>query len=631
MSDAGESVVELSVPAVIRFKGLLCSVMVIVGCAVALYTGATGPFQPPIHRPLFLLIMFPLLFMRAPSGLIKDPRVETISGLILGALSVFVMAWYILDYERLAFDPFINDSDVVVGIIGLVLVLESVRRTVGMLLTLILFASLLFAYFGNHMPALLRHTGLDLNQLVSNIYFGTDGVFGTPVGVTSTFIIMIVMLGAFLSVTGGVEMFMDITKVVAGRFVGGPAKMAVVGSALMGTITGATVANVATTGAITIPLMKRSGYPPAFAGAVEALASSGGQLMPPIMGAAAFIMIDFLNMDYLDLMVNAVVPSLLFFFSVFIVIHVRSVKMQLKPIPKSEIPSLWSALRVRGHMLLPIVLLVYLLIERYGIMYVAFFAVLSAIVLSFVQPGTRLGLKGFYQAFDETMNSLIPLVGITAGSGILIGVLSATGLNLKITYLIEYVAQGSLFLTLVASMVVCLILGMGLPTVAAYLILAVLVPQSIVNLGVPPVAAHLFIFYFAILSAITPPVCTGAYVAAGIANADPMKTAYQAIRLGLVVYLLPYAFVYNHSLILIGDPWESVFTITTCFVGIAFWAYGLEGFIRQPIGFVLRAALLISGCLLIWPDFINSMVGLVIGVIAATISLLLSRRPKANP
>jgi TRAP transporter 4TM/12TM fusion protein len=596
---------------------------------MALYTGATGPFQPPVQRSLFLLILLPLLFMRVPSGLIKDTYVETVSGLILGALSIFVMAWYIIDYERLAFDPFINHSDVVVGIIGLILVLESVRRTVGMLLTLFLSASLAFAYFGNYMPTLFRHSGLSLHEIVSNIYFGTDGVFGTPVGVTSTFIVMIVMLGAFLSVTGGVEMFMDITKAIAGRFVGGPAKMAVVGSAMMGTITGATVANVATTGAITIPLMKRSGYQPAFAGAVEALASSGGQLMPPIMGAAAFIMIDFLNMNYIDLMVNAVVPSFLFFFSVYIVIHVRSVKRNLKPLPKSEIPTLGNALRQRGHMLLPLVLLVYLLIERFGIMYVAFFAVLSAIVLSYARSTTRLGLKGFYQAFDETMNALIPLVGITAGSGILIGVLSATGLNLKITYLIEYVAQGSLFVTLLTSMVVCIILGMGLPTVAAYLILAALVPTSIINLGIPPVAAHLFIFYFAILSAITPPVCTGAYVAAGIANADPMKTAYEAIRLGLIVYLLPFAFVYSPSLILIGSLWDSAISITTCIIGITFWAYGLEGFVRQPIGPLLRAAFLLSGVLLVWPVFTISMVGLVVGTIAGAVTLLSKRRGHA--
>jgi TRAP transporter 4TM/12TM fusion protein len=406
---------------------------------------------------------------------------------------------------------------------------------------------------------------------------------------------------------------MNIAKSVAGRFVGGPAKIAVVGSALMGMITGATVANVATTGSVTIPMMKRSGYDPRFAGAVEALASSGGQLMPPIMGAAAFVMIDYLNIGYGQLMLHAIVPALLYFLSVLMIVHTRSVKRGFKRIPASEIPSLKDELKRRGHMLLPIILLVVLLAQRYGIMYVAFFSVVCAMVVAMLRAETRLDIKGFYGAFHDAMAAMCPLVAICAGAGILLGVLTATGLNLKITYLIEFVSGGSLLMTLILTMIACIVLGMGLPTVAAYVVLATLVPASMIKLGVPDVAAHLFIFYFAILSAITPPVCTGAYVAAGIAKADPVQTGFVALKLGIVVFLLPFAFVYEPSLLLIGNAGSIILHVATCILGILYWAFGLEGYFKQPLGIAARAILITAGALLIWPNLWVSLGGLVMG------------------
>ena len=264
-------------------------------------------------------------------------------------------------------------------------------------------------------------------------------------------------------------------------------------------------------------------------------------------------------------------------------------------------------------MLIPIVLLVVLLAHRYGIMYVAFFSVLCAMIVAQLRPATRLDVRGFYGALHDAMAGMCPLVAICAGAGILLGVLTATGLNLKITYLIEYVAHGDLFLTLVLTMVACIILGMGLPTVAAYVVLATLVPSSLIKLGVLPIAAHLFIFYFAILSAITPPVCTGAYVAAGIAKADPVQTGFFAIRLGLVVFLLPYAFVYDPSLLMIGTPGAITLNVVTCTIGIVFWAFGLEGHFKRDLGWPARVMLLVSGAMLIWPDAWISLSGLVIG------------------
>lgn len=376
--------------------------LVLAATGFALYTGGAGPYTAPLQRAAFLLLMLPLVFLMVPSGLRWGQATEDLSAIILSALSGVAFIWTMLNYERLYSDPFIGRDDFWIGVIGLVLVLESVRRTVGPTITLIFIGFLFFAYYGPSVPvAELRHSGLDTETIVSMIFYGTDGVFGTATGVAATFIVVIIILGALLTATGGAQLFMNLAKGIAGRFAGGPAKIAVVGSALMGMITGATVANVATTGAVTIPMMKRSGYRKEFAGAVEALASSGGQIMPPIMGAAAFVMIDYLNMDYFELVTYAIVPAILYFFSVLMIVHVRSVKRGFGGIPSSELPSIREELKARGHMLIPIVVLVVLMSQQLSIMYVAFFAVVSAIVVCMLRSTTRLDLMGFYRAFED--------------------------------------------------------------------------------------------------------------------------------------------------------------------------------------------------------------------------------------
>ena len=592
--------------------------------AFALYTGATGPFQAPIQRGFFLLVVLPLVFLQLPSGLFRRPAAETAFGLVLSGLCIAVMGWNLADFERLYSEPFISSFDVALGVIGLLLVLEAVRRTVGLGVSIVLLLFLGYALWGSYVPILaLRHAGLDLADTVSLIFYGTYGVFGTPVGVCATFIVVIIMLGAFLTATGGAEMFMNIGKVLAGRFVGGPAKIAVVSSSLMGMITGATVANVATTGAVTIPMMKRAGYEPRFAAAVEALASSGGQLMPPIMGAAAFVMIDYLNISYLELIHRAIVPALLYFFAVFAIVHFRSVKDGVRPLAREELPSLRGELASRGNMLVPIVVLITLLSMQFSVMYAAFLAVVCAMLVCQLRPATRLPSRGYYRAFEEAMRGMLTLTPVCAGAGIMIGVMTATGLNLKITYLIEDIAAGNLFATLVLTMVACIVLGMGLPTVAAYVVLATLIPTTLTNLGVNPIAAHLFLFYFAILSAITPPVSTGAYVAAGIANTDPVRTSFTAIRLGLISFLLPFAFVYEPALLLLGDWTAIVLHVGSCALGIFFWAIAIEGHFQTRVPGPARAGLLLAGVLLIWPQVWVSFAGAVLG----GMTMLASNRP----
>jgi TRAP transporter 4TM/12TM fusion protein len=611
-------------------KRITVIALVLTGSIFALYTGATGPFEAPVQRGFFVLVLLPLTFLLVPSKLLKNDIAETILGFVLAAASVVVLAWMLVHFERLHAEFFLMPADIVLGTLGMVLVLEAVRRTVGLAITVVLVLCLEYAYLGDRIPIeQLRHGGLDAETIVSLIFYSTDGVFGTPIGVSATFIVVIILLGAFLTATGGAEMFMNVARALAGRFVGGPAKIAVIGSALMGMITGATVANIATTGSVTIPMMKKAGYDARFAAAVEALASSGGQLMPPIMGAAAFIMIEYLGISYGQLVLHATVPAVLYFLSVLMIVHVRSVKRGFTAIPRSEMPDLKEELKARGHMIIPIVVLVVMLAQRFGIMFVAFCAVASAIVVAMLRPATRLNVRSAYGALRDAMEAMCPLVAICAGAGILIGVLTATGLSLKLTYLIEVVAGGSLFLTLMLTMIACIILGMGLPTVAAYIVLATLVPASLISLGVPAVAAHLFIFYFAILSAITPPVCTGAYVAAGIAKADPVQTGFVAMRLGLVVFLLPFAFVYDPSLLMIGSAPDIVLHIATCAIGIVYWAFGLEGWFRGPLPALPRAALLLAGAMLIWPSVWISLAGLAIG--AVTLAPAAVAWPRAGP
>jgi TRAP transporter 4TM/12TM fusion protein len=613
-----------------KTKMVLAIGLVIAASGFALFTGGVGAYEAPLQRGIFMLLMMPLIFIFIRSGFFRSQPVEDVSALILTILSVVIFTWNIIHFERLYSDPFLETTDIVLGAGGLLLVLEAVRRTVGLTITVIFILFLLFAYYGAAIPvSQLRHGGLDFETIVSMIFYGTDGVFGTPVGVSATFIVVIIMFGGMLSATGTSVLFMNLAKGVAGRFTGGPAKIAVVGSALMGMITGATVANVATTGSVTIPMMKRAGYERHFAGAVEALASSGGQLMPPIMGAAAFVMIDYLNIDYIDLVGYAIIPAILYFLAVMLIIHMRSLKMGLGAIPLRDLPDVKEELKKRGHMLIPIGVLVFLMSQRLGIMFVAFIAVISAMVLAQARKETRLGVRGYYKAFESSMKAMAPLVAICAGAGILIGVLTATGLNMKITFLIEYVAQGSLFITLFMTMIACIVLGMGLPTVAAYVVLATLVPASMINLGVPPIAAHLFIFYFAILSAITPPVCTGAFVAAGIANADPLKTGIVAIKLGMVVFLLPYAFVYSPTLLMIGDPWAIVINIGAAVLGITTWAFGIEGFLTRNLNVLKRLAFFVSGALLIWPEPWMSFLGLLLGVPLAVWEYM--QGPRLNP
>lgn len=607
---------------------IVCAVIVV---AFTLFTGGTRPEDPAIQRALILAFTLPAVFLGVPASRHLNRRVDQILGLIFCLANFAVCGWIVDNYIRIFSSPFLDPIDVVFGVIGTIVVLEATRRVVGMAVVIVLLIALAYALWGNHVPFdIIRTQGMGVGELTSGIFFSTDGVFGQPIGIAATLIAAIVLLSSFLSVTGGSELFMEAAKSIAGGFAGGPAKIAVLSSALFGIISGSTAANAATCGSITVPLMKRAGYTPVVAAAIEALSSCGGQIMPPVMGAAAFLMVDYINQPYTEVMRHAVIPALLFFFSVFVVVHLHAKKYDLKPVPREEIPAIGQVLRTRGHMLVPIVLLVVMLALRYSIMYSAFAATVCALAVSFLHKSTRPKVSTLLDVPADMLKALAPLVAICAGAGILIGVLTSTGLNLKLTYLIDIAGAGNLALTLFLTMVACLILGMGLPTVAAYLVLATLIPTSLVHLGIPLISAHFFIFYFAVLSAITPPVAIAAYVTAGIANTDPVKVGITAVRLGFVAFLLPYAFAYSPSLLMVGGWFDVLSHVVEAIIGIMIWGMGVIGYARRPLVLWERLLLFAAGILLIWPSHWMSLVGVILAAVTVSARLVFTGKTSSR-
>ncbi|MBW2146662.1 MAG: TRAP transporter permease [Deltaproteobacteria bacterium] len=597
-----------------NLRKVLIMVYSLVGGAFHLYTGAFGAMAPPTQRGIHVFFLIPLCFLFVPSRveyLRNNPRADNAFNIVLLALSFLCFGWYTLNWERLYANPSLTPLDLVAGIVSIVLVLESVRRTVGRFIAGLMIFFLVYAVIGPYIPhRFLAHQGYGVSSIVYLIFYGTEGIYGTPIAVCATFIVLIVMLGGFLNVTGGADFFMNISKSVAGTARGGPAKIAVFSSGLFGMISGSTVANVATTGSVTIPMMKRLGFSPIVAGAVESLASSGGQLMPPIMGAAAFIMVEYLMIPYIKLCLYALIPAVLYFFSVFMVVHFHSCRVGMAGIPRSECPRFFKELAHGGHMLIPIVILVILLAKWIGPMLAVFYAITSLWIVSSIRRHTRMTIRSFVEGVLQGMQAMAPLTAICAGAGIIIGVLSMTGLGMRMAFIIELLSHGHLLIALILTMVACIILGMGLPTVAAYVVLAVIVPPTLTNMGIGRIEAHMFIFYFAILSAITPPVATGAYTAAGIAQCDPMATGFCAMRLGLVAFLLPYAFVYRPGLLLHGIPWEIVRAVIFTSIGILAWAAATGKYLFREISFPVQIILGLSGIMLIIPEYWTSIMGL---------------------
>ncbi|MBC7084312.1 MAG: TRAP transporter permease [Firmicutes bacterium] len=503
-----------------------------------------------------------------------------------------------------------------VGLLLIVLVLEAARRVLGWPLVIVALVALGYALLGPYLPMVIAHKGYDVWRIVETISWTTEGILGVPMAASATFVAVFIMFGAFLETLGGAKFFLDLSSALAGHRKGGPAQVAVLSSAAMGTISGSAVANVVTTGTFTIPLMKSLGYQPAFAGAVEAVASTGGQIMPPIMGAAAFVMAEMIEVPYWKICVAAALPAVLYYLSASAQVYLRADRLGLRGLPREQLPKLWPTLRQGWYLLVPVISLLVMLIGlqyspmKAGIWTLAIMVTL--ICVNYVRHYHRFPWRELVDALESGGKTMVPVATACGAAGIVIGIVSLTGIGVRFSQLVIDLAHGSLPLTLVYTMLACIVLGMGLPTTAAYIITAVLGAPALVKLGVDPLAAHLFVLYFACLSFITPPVALAAYAAAGLADANPMQTGWSAWKLGLAGFIVPFMFIYNKALLLSGQWYELILAGATSILGVFALAVAVEGWLRKAIQLWQRLVAFASSILLIVPGLTTDLAGILL-------------------
>ena len=613
--------------------GRLIAVALIAFSAFQLYTAAFGVLDARVQRAIHLAFGMSLVFLLYPARSRGSRKSLPLYDVVLGILAALVPLYLVVFYQDIVMRAGLPTTmDIIVATIAVLLVLEGARRVVGTPIVVIAILFLVYAYVGPYLPGFLAHRGYSFTQIANHMYYTTEGIFGIPLGVSSTFIFLFILFGAFLEKTGIGRFFIDLANAVAGFASGGPAKVAVITSALEGTISGSSVANTVGSGSFTIPMMKRLGYRPEFAAAVEAAASTGGQIMPPIMGAAAFLMAEFTGVPYIEIAKAAIIPALLYFTGIFIAVHYEAKRLGLKGIPRTQLPSLWSVVKARGHLVVPLLGIIYLLMEGNTPMKAAFYGILLAIGAAMIHPSTRMSLRDIIEGLENGARSALGIVMATACAGIIIGVITLTGLGLKLASGLVALAQGQLLLTLMFTMLASLVLGMGSPTTANYVITSTIAAPALLQLGVPVLVAHMFVFYFGIVADITPPVALAAYAGSGIAGSNPIKTGVSASRLAIAAFLIPYIFAYNPSMLLIGaTPGLIALMAVTSVLGMFGVAVAAGGFYRAPLNIFERLLFFVGGVLMIDPGLTTDLVGLVLLAAGVASQLVRLRRQPGEP
>lgn len=591
-----------------------------------LYAAAFGAPEAMMHRSIHLGFTLILVFLLAITSESERGKIKFYFDLALLVLTLLSLGHIFLNYEyvvtRYPYVDSLTPWDFVMGIVLTLIVLEASRRLIGWALPITAVAFLLYAIFGKYLPGLVRHTGFSLEVIIDQLYLTTEGIFGIPLGVSATYVILFVIFGAFLEESGTGQFFMDFANSLVGGARGGPGKISCVSSALFGTISGSAVANVMVDGWLTIPLMKRTGFKPDFAAAVEATASTGGQIMPPVMGAAAFVMAEFTGIPYIQICLHAAIPALLYYFALFMAVHFEASRTGLLGVPKEERPRFQSVILTRGHLFFPLIVIVYFMIAGYTPMYACIYATLSVVLIALLRAETRMGVMKILKALEFGAKNMLPVAAACACAGIIIGVINLTGLGLKFTSLILVIAGNSLIPALIFTMLAGIVLGMGLPTTAAYIVQAALLIPALIKLGVSLIGAHLFVFYFAIISAITPPVAMAVYAAAGIGGSNLWKTGLEAVRIGATGFIIPFMFVYGPSLLMVGS-WDTVVTtIISASIGVTALSAGLMGWFLKKATVLERVMLVAGALLLIKPGLYTDAVGLVLLIIVIVIQKL---------
>ncbi len=595
-----------------------------------LYTGYSGPFpnlqQRAIHVAFALVLTFLILrpFYRQTAE--KWERILLVIDLIMTGMAIWCCTYVFVKYDWIMEHPAEStDFQLLLGTIAILLTLEASRRSIGLLFPFLTLLFILYALLGPYIPEIpligsslvnWGHRGFSLPYIIQIMFLSDQGLWGFVTGISATIVAMFIIFGAFILFTGGGETFIDLALWFTGRFYGGAAKVAVVASGFFGMISGSAVANVATTGTFTIPMMKRLKYGNEFAGAVEATASSGGQITPPIMGAGAFIMAEILEISYLKVALCAAIPAYLYYLGCFSAVHFESVKRNLGQVPPAEIKPLKAILKPSRSvpLLVPIFILLSFLVRGYTPETSAFWAIFAAVFLYFLASPQEMRTRAtrLLKGMEDAGRSMIKVVPLLVCANIIISLINITGIGVKLSEFIVALAGENTFLALILAAGVTLILGMGVPTTAAYLLAAAVIAPSLKSMGFEPIAIHLFIFYFAILSAITPPVCAAVYVGAGIAQGDWIKTAWISIRLALVEYIIPFIFIYNTSLLFLG-PWRNILTsFVTATIGVAMIGCATMGYLVGPLNIFMRLIILIGSVMCIIPGLKSDIVGLVI-------------------
>lgn len=589
---------------------ILCSLLF-------LYTAVFGQFIALVQRAWLLMFGLVIVFLEKPMLKDKEAHWTRWIDYLLTAGSIAVCGYPILNWADIVYrSGAAKPYEWMICVILVLLLFEACRRTIGIVMPILAVASLLYAFFGPYMPEAIAHRGFTPAQMLSTIFLTTEGIWGTPLGVGSSIIVYFIIFASFLAATGANEAFLTLSKAAFGRVRGGPAKMAVVASGVFGTISGSAPANVASTGTITIPLMKKTGYSPEFAGAVEAVASSGGQIVPPIMGSAAFIMAETLGVSYVSICRAAIVPALLYYMSVFIMVDLEARKNGLSGLPKDQVPVMKDSLKKWWPALIPLLALIGLLIKQMTPSRAAIFALGILVAFSFLRSETRLNTKKVIEALSNAATDMAPITVVCGVAGIIIGVLGRTGLGTKLAQVILLSAHGKMIIILVLTMIVSIIMGMGMPTVACYILLASSIAPAIYNAGAPMIAAHMFVFYFGIISAITPPVAIASYTAAGISKGNINKLSWFAIKMAAPAFILPYMFVFSPELLLIPGDNSLIRVVIGAVIGVFCMATALHGYLLTNMNPVQRALLLVCGFLLIDSKTLTDLIGLALFALA---------------
>lgn len=596
-----------------------------------LYTGYFGTLPTQKQGAIHLGTALGIVFLLYPA---KKAWMRTQKNVPWYDLILAFTAMYVTYHKIFFFDSILQSRisgygsiDVVISIIGILLVLEATRRTVGLPIVIVASVAILYAVFGKWIPTqILSHPGFTVERLGPNLWFQESGVFGTPIQISAKFIYLFLFFGVILVHTPIGKFFNDLAFALTGRFTGGTAKAAVVASALQGTVSGSSVGNTVASGSFTIPMMKKAGFTPEFAGATEASASTGGQIMPPMMGAAAFIMMEYLGVSYATIMLAALVPAILYFTGIFIGTHFEAKRLKILGLPKSKLPIFKDLMFKNGYMLIPLFVIIGTIMIGFTPQRAALFGILSAFLVAFVRKESRLNFKEFINVFEQGARVALPVISAVATAGIIAGVVSITGLGSKFAAGIIALSNGHLILALFFTMIACIVLGMGLPTTANYVVTATIAAPALINdFMVAPLAAHMFVFYFGIVADITPPVCLAAYAGAGIAKGNPFKTGVTAVKLAIAAFIIPYIFIYNPILVLVDvTPFKLLLAISTAIIGMVAVSSGVIGYFARNARIWERFVLFGAGLALIIPELLSSVIGLVLIV---CIWFIQKRRP----